>query len=81
MNYRDQLKSSNLSVTSVRLALLESLAAAPHSDANQIFDLVKTLIRTTSIQAIYKNLNTLVEHRLIREIKPKGLPSIETAQS
>lgn len=76
MNYQDQLKASNLSVTSVRLVLLECLDEAPHSDANQIFDLVKAQIKTTSIQAIYKNLNTLVEHNLIREIKPKGLSAI-----
>lgn len=54
------------------MAVLEALHEHPHSDAARIFDLVQSKIATTSIQAIYNNLNALVEHEIIREIKPMG---------
>ena len=75
-SYKDVLKDHSLSLTAVRLAVLETLHANPHSDADQIFNLVKHRISTTSKQAIYNNLSTLVEHDIIREIKPKGRSSL-----
>jgi len=74
--YKNLLKAHDLSLTAVRLAVLEALQAQPHSEAGHIFDLVKEKITTTSKQAIYNNLNTLVEHEIVREIKPKGRPSL-----
>ena len=70
------LKERNLSLTSVRLAVLEALHKHPHSDAATIFSFVQRKIRSASKQAIYNNLNTLVEHGIVREIKPKGRPSL-----
>ena len=76
MTYQSKLKSLNLSVTPVRLAVLESLDSAPHSEAAHLFSLVVKTIQTASLQAVYNNLNVLVEHGLVREIKPKGMPAI-----
>jgi Fe2+ or Zn2+ uptake regulation protein len=76
MNFQPQLKSLGLSVTPVRLAVLEALTHNPHSEASQVYDVVQEKISTTSIQAVYKNLNTLVQHGLVREIKPKGMSSL-----
>jgi len=70
------LKEHGLSLTSVRLSLLEVLQSHPHSEAGRIFDLVRKRISTASKQAIYNNLNTLVEYGIVREIKPKGRPSL-----
>ena len=70
------LKAKNLSCTAVRVALLDMLAKYPHSDAARLFDKVKNKISTTSIQAIYQNLNTLVENEIVREIKPRGEVSL-----
>jgi len=75
-NYENILKDHKLSLTAVRLAVLEVLQKHPHSEAGYIFDLVTEKITTTSKQAIYNNLNTLVEHEIVREIKPKGRPSL-----
>ena len=72
----NMLKERNLSLTSVRLAVLETLQKHPHSEAGRIFDLVKEKITTASKQAIYNNLNTLAKHSILREIKPKGRPSL-----
>ncbi|MAH04299.1 MAG: Fur family transcriptional regulator [Pseudomonadota bacterium] len=76
MDFQRELKSLNLSLTPVRLAVLEGLMHKPHSEAALLFEIVQEKIQTTSIQAVYNNLNTLVERGLVREIKPKGMPSI-----
>lgn len=70
------LKEHRLSLTPVRLAVLAAIETHPHSDADTIYTAVKERIGTTSKQAIYYNLNTLVEHGILREIKPKGKPSL-----
>jgi Fur family ferric uptake transcriptional regulator len=67
------LKSHDLSLTSVRLAVLEVLQHHPHSDADIIYQHVKEEIAT---QAIYNNLSALVEKGILREIKPKGSSSL-----
>ena len=75
-NYENLLKDHNLSLTAVRLAVLEAITTHPHMQAEQVFNMVKEKLATTSKQAIYNNLNTLVEHGIIREIKPKGCASL-----
>ena len=78
MQSRDEkiLKDQGLSLTAVRLALLDALRVRPHSEAGHIFNLVKSKITTTSKQAIYNNLSRLVECGIIREIHPKGRSSL-----
>ncbi len=75
-HFEDLLKAHKLSLTSVRLAVLESLEDQPHSDAARIFENVQNKISTASKQAIYNNLNTLVEHGIVREINPTGHASL-----
>lgn len=70
------LKQHNLSLTAVRVAVLETLEKHPHADATYVFNKVQTKITTASKQAVYNNLNTLVQHGIIREIKPKGHASL-----
>ena len=70
------LKSHDLSLTSVRLAVLEVLQHHPHSDADIIYQRVNEEIATTSTHAIYNNLSALVEKGILREIKPKGSSSL-----
>jgi Fur family transcriptional regulator, stress-responsive regulator len=76
LSFANLLKERSLSLTPVRLAVLESLVQHPHSDAVKIYEIVRAKISTTSKQAIYNNLNTLVEEGLVREIKPKGQSSL-----
>lgn len=75
-DYKDFLKTHNLSVTPARVAVLKALETYPHSDAEKIYKAVRENIDSTSKQAIYNNLHTLVEYGLVREIKPKGQPSL-----
>jgi Fur family transcriptional regulator, stress-responsive regulator len=76
MDHEKILKKNNLSLTAVRLAVLEVLYKHPHSDTAAIFTIVHKKIATASKQSIYNNLNTLVECGIVREIKPKGQPSL-----
>jgi Fe2+ or Zn2+ uptake regulation protein len=73
MDFQQKLQSSGLNVTPVRFA--ETLTHNPHMEASRILDIVQEKIQTTTIQAVYKNVNTLIGHGLIREIKPKGMPT------
>lgn len=75
-SHEELLKSCDLSLTSVRLAVLEVLEKHPHVDASSIFEKVHEKIAAASKQAIYNNLSTLVEHGIVREIKPKGHASL-----
>ena len=75
-NFETLLRQHNLSLTAVRLTLLQALHSHPHSSAAQLFDVIQKQLPTTSIQAVYNNLNSLVEHGIIREIKPKGQVSL-----
>ena len=75
-SYIDLLKSYRLSITPVRLAVLQALESHPHADADKIYNIVREDIATTSKQAIYNNLNVMVEHGLLREIRPKGQSSL-----
>ncbi len=70
------LKSHDLSLTSVRVAVLEVLDTHPHVDAAFVYEKVQAKIATASKQAIYNNLSTLVEHGIVREIKPKSFVSL-----
>ncbi len=79
-SYEILLKDRGLSLTSVRFAVLQALEDHPHSDAASIFGFVQNKITTASKQAIYNNLNALVEHGIVREIKPKGQSSLYEMQ-
>lgn len=70
------LKNHGLSLTAVRMAVLESIHDFPHSDANPIFNIVQEKISTATIQAVYKILNALTYCGVIQEIKPKGHVSL-----
>ncbi|WP_435640464.1 Fur family transcriptional regulator [Micavibrio aeruginosavorus] len=70
------LKNHNLSLTAVRLAVLQALHDHPHSDANTIFAAVQRRIPTATLQAVYNNLNALTEAGILQEIKPKGRVSL-----
>ena len=76
MNFQEQLKSKKLSVTAIRLAMLETLNQKPHIEASTLLVHIKDKIKTTSIQAVYKNLKILVAHEVIREVKSYNMSSL-----
>ncbi|WP_313277513.1 Fur family transcriptional regulator [Timonella senegalensis] len=71
----DALRSRNLRVTAIRLAILEVLGEHRHVGADQVLSLVRTKLGTASVQAVYDALHALAAAALINEIEPAGHPA------
>lgn len=72
---RQFLIEAGLRVTAPRVAVLETLAAAPHSTADQVASEVRARLGTVSTQAIYDALRAFEESGLVRRIEPAGSPA------
>lgn len=71
-NLRARLRSAGLRVTAPRVAVLETVADHPHSDAHKIAALVRTRIGAVSTQAVYDVLDVCTGAELLRRIEPAG---------
>ncbi|MFC8047769.1 Fur family transcriptional regulator [Nocardia sp. NPDC057353] len=69
---RDWLRRANLRVTAPRLAVLETVAAHPHSDADRIAAAVRKQLGAVSTQAVYDVLRACVRAGILRRIEPAG---------
>jgi Fe2+ or Zn2+ uptake regulation protein len=70
--YKQELKGATLRVTNGRVAVLRALETAPHSTAEQVFDVISGDLPGTSPQAVYMVLNDLARAGLIRRFEPAG---------
>ncbi|MGH3634796.1 Fur family transcriptional regulator [Mycobacterium sp.] len=70
------LKRAGLRVTAPRVAVLEVLAAHPHSTADDVAKQVRAVLGSVSIQAVYNVLRACVGAGLIRRIEPAGSPTL-----
>lgn len=68
----EQLRSVDLRVTRPRIAVLETVAAHPHSDTDTIFNAVRAALPDVSRQAVYDVLAALTAAGLVRRIQPSG---------
>lgn len=72
----NQLRSAGLRVTGPRLAVLAAVQGeGRHPDVQEIAAAARGRIVTLSTQAVYDNLNALVEAGLVRRIQPSGHPA------
>ena len=69
------LRGAGLRVTAGRLAVLETLTAQPHADAETVFRTVLESLPGTSIQNVHNVLGDLAEAGLVRRIEPAGSPA------
>jgi len=69
----DVLRANGLQVTAQRIAVLQSIASAPHSTADDVAAQVREQLGTISRQAVYDALKALVERGIVRRIEPAGL--------
>ena len=69
---RTMLRSAGMRVTGPRVAILEALAAAPHSDADSVLRSVRANYGAVSTQTVYDALHALTHRGLIRRIEPAG---------
>ena len=69
---RTEIQAAGLKVTTTRLAVLTTLTANPHADADTIFRAVARHLPSTSVQAVYGVLGAFTEAGIIRRIEPAG---------
>jgi Fur family ferric uptake transcriptional regulator len=74
--HKQELRGAALRVTSGRVAVLRALETAPHSTAENVFDLISGDLPGTSPQAVYLVLNDLARVGLIRRFEPAGSPAL-----
>jgi len=70
--YAELLREAGLRVTQPRLAVLDAVAAHPHSGTTLIIDAVRAGLPTVSHQAVYDCLGALTDAGLLRRIQPAG---------
>lgn len=70
------LRSVGLRVTSPRVAVLNAVAARPHSDADDVAAAVRADVGSVSTQAVYDVLRACVGAGLLRRIEPAGSPAL-----
>lgn len=72
----DRIRQAGLRVTAPRLAVLSAVQGErQHLDAVSITEAARKRLGTLSTQAVYDNLETLVEAGLVRRIQPSGHPA------
>jgi Fe2+ or Zn2+ uptake regulation protein len=71
-----QLRSVGLRVTGPRVAVLNAVAARPHSNADDVAAVVRADVGSVSTQAIYDVLRACVNAGLLRRIEPANSPAL-----
>ncbi|WP_328412632.1 Fur family transcriptional regulator [Nocardia sp. NBC_00403] len=69
---REQLRAAGLRVTAPRVAVLNAVAARPHSDADRLAATVREALGSVSTQAVYDVLRACVHAGILRRIEPAG---------
>ncbi|GAA2048702.1 Fur family transcriptional regulator [Catenulispora yoronensis] len=75
MTPAEELRGAGLRVTAARVALLETVRAGDHLDADAVAAGVRGRVGHVSLQAVYEALHALTAARLIRRIEPAGSPA------
>lgn len=70
------LRSAGLRVTGPRVAVLNAVAARPHSDADTVAAVVRAESGSVSTQAVYDVLRACANAGLLRRIEPAGSPAL-----
>lgn len=69
MTFEMQLKEKNLKVTPQRLAILNDIKKNGHTSIEEIYENTKRLHPSISLATIYKNIASLCEVNILREVK------------
>lgn len=69
------LRRNGFKVTAQRLAVLRAVSGRPHLTAEDLVQIVRADIGTTSRRAVYDAVGVLADTGLIRRIEPAGSPA------
>ncbi len=74
--HAERLRAHGLRVTAPRVAVLAALVELPgHPDVDAVRRAARARLGSISTQAVYDALAVLVEHGLVRRIRPAGGPA------
>ncbi|TJZ76537.1 transcriptional repressor [Rhodococcus oryzae] len=72
---RAQLRAAGLRVTAPRVAVLNAVAAQPHSDVDRLATEARRELGSVSTQAVYDVLKACVAAGILRRFEPAGSPA------
>lgn len=72
MNYEALLKHHHLKITPQRLAIVELMDCAGHISIDDLYRMVRLKFASISLATLYKNVHTMMDKCLIREVKIPG---------
>lgn len=78
---KERLRGVGLRVTGPRVAVLDAVARAPHSDADSVAATVREQLGSVSTQAVYDVLRACVGAGLLRRIEPAGSAALYEART
>jgi len=82
MNYETLLRNHKLKVTPQRLGILSLMNSAGHIDIEELYKKIKESFTSISLATLYKNINAMLEHSLITEVKvPHAKSKYEIAKA
>ncbi|MEA2111752.1 MAG: Fur family transcriptional regulator [Campylobacterota bacterium] len=69
MNYDLLLKEHHLKVTPQRLGILKLMHVTGHISIEDLYESIKKQFSSISLATLYKNINSMLETSLIKEVK------------
>lgn len=72
MKHEHLLKSHQLKVTPQRIAIIGLMDHAGHINIDELYQAIREKFSSISLATLYKNVNTMLEVSLIREVKIPG---------
>jgi Fur family peroxide stress response transcriptional regulator len=72
MKHEHLLKSHQLKATPQRIAIMELMHCAGHISIEELFHSIRNKFTSISLATLYKNIHTMMDVSLIREVKIPG---------
>lgn len=72
MKYEHLLKSHQLKATPQRIAIMELMFHAGHISIDDLYNAIRKKFASISLATLYKNIHTMLDVSLIREVKIPG---------
>ena len=72
MKHEHLLKSHQLKATPQRLAIIQLMHTAGHISIEELYQAIREKFTSISLATLYKNINTMLDVSLIREVKIAG---------
>lgn len=72
MKHEHLLKSHQLKATPQRLAIIQLMHQAGHISIDELYQKIREKFTSISLATLYKNVNTMLNVTLIREVKIAG---------